>query len=113
MAKNEIQPDKLYWASFNRFEMRVLGEAVTDCAHQGNCEADVKNWAPKIAAQVEADNFTLKPTPEKIRAALKEYGAWDEAELQDDAQNWIRLCWIACCNISEYEKPDCSDPVKD
>ena len=36
-----------------------------------------------------------------IRAELAEYGAWDSAELADDAQNRQRIVWIAAANITE------------
>ena len=88
---NKIKPNALYWASFNLFEMRIPGQAVLDCAHSGDCEADVRRWAPLIRQQVEADNFPNKPDPDKIRKELEEYGAWDETELADDEMNWIRL----------------------
>jgi hypothetical protein len=111
MKISTIDPAALYWASFNRFELRLPGAAVLDCSHSGQCDADVAHWAPIVAAQVEADAFTNKPTPDKIRAELSEYGAWDAAELADDAANWLRLVWIAASNISDDDAPDCSQPV--
>ena len=111
--KNTLDPDALYWASFNRFELRIPGQCAVDCSHSGDCEADVQAWAPRITAQVAADAFLSSPTPEKIREELKDYGAWDEDELADDERNWIRLVWIAACNITDDDAPDCSDPVKD
>lgn len=110
--KTAIAPEKLYWASFNRFEMRLPGQAVLDCCHSGRCDDDVERWTPKIQAQVELDGFTNRPTPDKIRRELKEYGAWDEAELSDDDANWQRIVWIAAANISDDETPDCSEPIK-
>ena len=49
---------------------------------------------------------------DKIRAELKEYGAWDEIELADDDANLRRLIWAAANNIAEDESPDFSEPVK-
>lgn len=112
MSKTTIQPEKLYWASFNRFEMRLAGQCVTDCSHSGDCLSDVLYWVPKVRAQIEADNFPNKPTPDKIRAELAEYGAWDDGELADDGANFKRLVWCAANNINEEETPDCSEPVK-
>ena len=110
--RKQINPEKLYWASFNRFELRLPGQCVLDCSHSGQCDDDVQSWVSRVRAQIDADNFTNKPTADKIRAELKEYGAWDEAELADDALNFTRLVWIAAGNISDEEKPDCSEPVK-
>lgn len=110
--KHKINPKALYWASFNRFEMRIPGEAVTDCSHSGRCDDDVSFWAPRIKTQVEKDAFKNAPTPDAIRAELKECGAWDDEELSDDETNWQRIVWLACCNISEDETPDCSKPIR-
>lgn len=108
----KIHPLKLYWASFNRFELRLPGQCVLDCSHPGQCDADVAHWAPKIRAQIVLDNFRNAPDADSIRAELKEYGAWDASELADDEANFHRLVWIAAGNISEESKPDCSEPVK-
>lgn len=111
--KNAIldNPAGLYWASFNRFELLIPGQAVLDICHSGDNGPAVDEWADKIRAQMEADNFTNRPTPEKIRAELAEFGAWDDAELADNAANWRRLVWSAAWNIAEDEAPDCSEPV--
>lgn len=50
---------------------------------------------PKIRRQL------AKIPADKIRAELKEYGAWDETELADDEANRLRIVWIAAGNISE------------
>lgn len=109
--RTNINPTALYWTSFNRFELRLPGEAVTDCSHSGACDLDVAHWAPIVAEQVEQDNFPRRPTPDAIRAELREYGAWDANELADDNANWQRLVWIAACNVAEEPAPDHSAPV--
>jgi len=110
--KKQLHPKSLYWASFNRFEMRIPGEAVNDCAQSGSNDEAVSYWAPIIKKQCEKDGFHNAPTPENVRAELKEYGAWDDEELSDDDANWERLVWSACWNIREEEKPDRSKPIK-
>lgn len=110
--KTTLNPTALYWSSFNRFEMRLPGQCVIDCSHSGQCDADVDYWAPLIAKQCDVDNFPNRPTPNKIRAELEEYGAWDAEELQDDEQNWHRLIWIAAGNLMDDDAPDCSEPVR-
>lgn len=112
MKTETLENDSLYWASFNCFELRIPGEAVKDIARSGPADEAVAYWAPKIAARITADDFTNKPTPEKIRGELKEHGAWDAEELADDSANFARLVWIAACNIGEEESPDCTEPVK-
>jgi hypothetical protein len=108
---NNINPESLYWATFNRFELRLPGRCVMDCSHSGPCDADVAYWLPKVRAQVASDAFANAPTLDSIRAELKEYGAWDADELADDDQNWARLVWIAAGNIADSGAPDCSAPV--
>ena len=107
----DIQPEKLYWASFNRFELRLPGQCVLDCSHSGPCDADVNRWVDRVRAQVAADNFALSPNAENISAELAEYGAWDEEQLADDEQNWHRLVWIAANNIAEETEPDCTPAI--
>ena len=84
---------KRYWATFDRFEFQMLGEAVMDCSHQGECDGDCKTWESKIDLS--------KISPDAIRAELKEYGAWDKEELKDDKQNRRRIIWCAACSIKE------------
>ncbi len=81
-------------AYFERFTLDMPIEAVADCSHIGACDADVERWALKITRPEQI-------TPETLRAELKEYGAWDSDELNDDAANWQRLIWIAAGNIKD------------
>jgi hypothetical protein len=111
MKTISIKPDSLYWASFNRFELRLPGQCVIDCSHSGQCDEDVAHWVSKVRALVESDNFPNRPTTEKIRAELQECGAWDDEELSDEDQNWHRLVWIAANNVAEDDAPDCSEPL--
>lgn len=101
--KDSIDPSKLYWASFNRFELRISDQAVLDCSHPGPCDADVERHVDAVREQIEKDNLALRPTPAKIRAELAEYGAWDDKELADDEQNFRRLVWLVAGNIAEDE----------
>lgn len=82
-------------AQFNRFEIEMPDQAVTDCSHSGACDEDVSFWAPKITRDNE------RCTPESLRAELSEYGAWDDEELSDDGENWKRIVWLAAGNIRE------------
>ncbi len=107
-----INPKKLYWSSWNHFEFRMSGEEVLACSHQGDCEADCRHHAPAILKRMKRDNFTNRPTPDKIRKELDEYGCWDEEELKDDEMNFIRLIWRAAGSIKEDDERDCSPPVK-
>jgi hypothetical protein len=39
--------------------------------------------------------------PDRVREVLRNYGAWDQAELSDHDANLGRLLWIACGDIVE------------
>jgi len=39
--------------------------------------------------------------PEKVRAILKDYGAWSAAELSDHPANLTRILWLAIGDIQE------------
>lgn len=110
--RKTLDPSALYWALFNRFELRISGEAVTDICHSGSNDEAVDYWKDKVMEQVITDDFANKPTPDTIRAELKEYGAWDGKELADDELNWQRLVWIAAWNIFDDDAQDCSQPLK-
>lgn len=62
-----------------------------------SCDSDVESLVnnPKIRRQLD------KIPAEKIRAELKEYGAWDETELADHEENKRRVVWLAAGNITE------------
>jgi hypothetical protein len=79
-------------AYFNRFVVEMPPEAVAACHHQGQCDEDVAYWAPRI--KIDASD-------EDIRAELKEYGAWDNEELEDTEANKRRIIWIAAGDIKD------------
>lgn len=96
--RTKIDPASVYFASFNRFELRLPGQCVIDCSHSGPCDDDVSHWAPKVR-ELNPD----APEPDKIRDELQEFGAWEPCELESDDDNWSRIIWIAACNVSEDE----------
>ncbi len=109
--KTQLNPSALYWATFNRFELRIPGEAVQDIFRSGPADSAVEYWVGRI--DWEAKNLRGIPqcTPDAIRAELEEYGAWDAEELADDEENRRRILWIAACNIGDEDEPDCSEPL--
>jgi hypothetical protein len=84
-------------ALFNRFELEMTRAQAESASHPGQCDDDVAALVkhPKIARQLR------KLDRDKLRAELKEYGAWDDEQLADDAQNLQRIVWIAAGNIVE------------
>lgn len=111
MAK--IEPDKLYRATFDLFEIRVPGQAVIDICGEGtqeSAEAGVVAWKQRIMEQADRDAFRNGPTPVNISGALRRYGVWTSEDLGDRAKNWLRLIWVSAWQIFESDEPDCSDP---
>lgn len=72
-------------------------DVVEMCCHTGNCDADVRYCMelPEIKAELEGID------PENLRRELKEYGAWDGAELSNHNDNLARILWIAAGNIQD------------
>lgn len=85
------------YAYFNRFEIQMTRQQAKSASHPGTCDSDVRDLLndPKILRRLD------KIDPEKIAAELREYGAWDDAELQDRQANRERIIWIAAGNITE------------
>ncbi len=85
------------YASFNRLELRITKADAACASHQGQCDGDVAALLERLYIKHQLDRIH----PDNIAAELREYGAWDEAELADHAQNRARILWIACGDIVE------------
>jgi len=74
----------------------TLAQAAS-ASHPGRCDDDVRylSQVPKIRRQL------AKLDPALVSAELKEWGAWNEVERADHAQNLQRLLWIAAGDIRE------------
>lgn len=66
-------------------------------SHSGACDDDIAALLamPHIASQMCNWNAA------EVAAELKEYGAWDAAELADHGANLARLLWCACSDLAE------------
>lgn len=88
----------MQWASScGGLELQITKAQAATCSHTGPCDADVL-WLskqPKIGRQL------AKLDPGTVRQHLDDYGAWDDADLDDHEQNLRRLLWCACCDIAE------------
>ena len=86
------------WCSGSgQIELEMTLKQAQSVSHQGQCDEDVEFLAtiPKIRRQ-------LDKIPNKLMASeLREYGAWDNEQLQDNDDNRLRLVWIAGCDIAE------------
>lgn len=74
--------------------LTLPGQAIIDMARSGDATEAVSHWAKKIHRPK-----TLIPS--RLRAILRETGAWSEGDLSDDDVNWDRAVGIAACNASE------------
>lgn len=91
----------MWWTSSSgRIELNITKAQAAGAAHQGQCDSDV--LALSLEAKIKRQ---LSAVPaDDLRDELRYYGAWDEEELQDHAQNLQRLLWLACGDINEEVK---------
>jgi len=88
----------MYWTSSSgRIELKITKAQSMQGSHQGQCDSDILQLSqvPAIRRQLN------KVDPDLLREELKQYGAWEDEELLDHAQNLQRILWLACCDIVE------------
>lgn len=91
----------MWWSdSHGYIELHITRSQAASCSHPGPCDADVAalRQSPVIRRQL------ARLDPEKVRKVLREYGAWDDADLADHDANLSRLLWVACNDINDAEK---------
>ena len=89
---------KLYtWfaGSGRNLSLTLTLDDAQSCSHPGPCDADVVRLSDSVTDQTDQWDA------EELAAELKEYGAWDEAELSDHEANVARMVWLACNDIDE------------
>ena len=86
-----------YSTGSGRIELKMTMAQAESCSHPGQCDREVRELSelPVIARQLR------KIDPALLASELREFGAWDSAELADHAQNLQRLLWIAAGDISD------------
>jgi inorganic pyrophosphatase/exopolyphosphatase len=90
----------MWWSSSSgRIELQMTKDQAEMMSHQGQCDADVEYGMtiPKIKRQLN------KIDPELLKKELKEYGAWEDDELQDHQVNLSRILWLAAGDIKEEQ----------
>lgn len=84
---------------FNHLEkpLNIKKKVASTGYHSGDCTNDIIEISrlPEIKQQLSRIN------PEDLKKELKEYGAWEDDELDDHNLNLQRILWIACANILE------------
>lgn len=87
-------------AYFDRFSISMHLEQARDCSGPGDATEAVTYLEKDKAISRQLDGIR----PADIRDCLREYGAWNAEELQDDYENRLRILWIAACDIREEEE---------
>lgn len=88
--------DKLMWESgCGRLSLDLTPDDAAKGYHSGACDQDITELMadPRILAQLEALD------PELVRQYLREYGCWDDWELQSAWDNHERVLWLACGDL--------------
>ena len=70
-----------------------LLDALYDCGTPGQDATE--------AVQFVLDHWQITGDQDQCAAYLRGYGAWDDSELSDHAENLRRLVWLAGCGLRE------------
>jgi hypothetical protein len=91
--------ENIWTSGCGRLELNLNADQAARGYHSGQCDADIAELkqVPEIKAQLLALDIGL------VRECLREYGAWDSAELSNHSDNLDRLLWIACADIVDRE----------
>ena len=74
-------------------ELSMPLACVEDCSARGSNDDAVAHWVQRLDwSGIDAD---------AVREELREYGAWDDEQLEDDDENRARLLWLAAHGIKE------------
>ena len=88
----------MWWTeSLGRIELQLTRAQAHTGHHQGQCDADIAELRRVPAIRRQLDKL---PAP-LVAECLREYGAWDDAELSNHDANLSRLLWVACGDIVE------------
>lgn len=71
---------------------RIPSRAIRECSAPGPCDDVVAYWIRTLHFDVPAD---------LARDYLQGFGAWDDGELSDHADNVSRVFWIVCGNLRD------------
>lgn len=90
---DEDESAPLYYGYFDG----LRGNGIEMTMEQAESASDASALAriPSITMQLDLYG------PMELAISLRESGAWDEAELEDDDQNRQRAVWLAACDIRE------------
>jgi hypothetical protein len=93
----ELNDPKNIWfsSSSGLIELSIPLELAAIGYHSGQCDDDIAELLekPLIKAQM------MDIDPQLLIKELREFGAWNDEELSNHADNLARLLWIACGDI--------------
>ena len=106
---------KKYWfsTSSGRIEFELTLEQAQQGSHSGRCDEDIA----QLLTDEAISSQLLAIIPQLIADELREYGAWNDEELANHADNLASLLWIACGDIvyqqfnNESEKMTLSEAI--
>ena len=83
--------------SNGHIELNITKKQAAIGSHAGQCDSDINYLMqlPKIKRQLNKIPVDL------LASELEEYGAWNDVELSNHAENLQRILWIACGDILE------------
>lgn len=70
---------------------------ILQASHQGQCADDVLELSKKPHIKKQLDIIDA----EELKKDLREYGAWDDEQLADHAENLQRFMWLAAGSLKE------------
>jgi len=99
---NETETREWWTDSHGFIELQLDPEDAATGYHSGQCDDDIAalRAVPYIAEQLE------RLDPETVARSLRDWGAWDDAELAKHDDNLSRLLWLACADIVEQGERD-------
>lgn len=79
-----------------KFKLHDYAEMPTDIIQDAPSSGAFDDYADWIMSA-----YDVICDPDEARKALKNYGAWDDSELEDHEANLRRLLWIAVLDCQE------------
>ena len=94
---NRPLPSWRHWFSGRCAISRLPEDCIADCSASGPVDDAVAYWL---------DRLQLDAPPWLLREHLRQYGAWDRADLCNHRDNLARLLWIWAGDCKENHDPD-------
>ncbi len=86
------------WFDSRNSTRQLPAECIADCSGSGDATKNVQFWVKRL---------DFDGPKELFKEYLKEFGAWDNEQLEDHEENRERVLWTWACNC--YEEPGAYD----